>query len=234
MIPKISLPISVIEQPSTKKALKFRPFIVKEEKILLLAKESKKLQDIVLAMKQIIQNCCQEKDFDVDNIPLFDLEFIFLRLRAISVNNIEKFTAKDKDDGIEYQHTIDLNAVEVQFPDPPIPNKINVTKDLTIVMKYPTVDLFNDETFSENLDKNGIYELVLNCVDKVFEKDTLCKMSKEETAEFLDNLDPKSHEKLKDFLLNIPRLDYTVEYINSLQTHKRWRFSSVKDFFFFL
>jgi len=233
MIPKILLATAYIEQPSTKKNLKFRPFLVKEEKVLLMAKESGVFQDIMIVIKDIVQACCLESNFNVNDITLFDLEYFFIKLRAISISNIERFSSVDNDDNITYYHIINFNEVEVDFPEK-VSNKIEVTKDLTLVLKYPTVSIFDEKDLETIFKKEGIHYLILHCIDKVFEHDSLIRLTQEEKAEFLGNLDVKTYNKLKDFLQSTPKIDHKVYWTNSLGIKKFWQFSSIKDFFLFL
>ena len=234
MLPKITYPISVFEQPSTKKKLKFRPFLVKEEKVLLMAKQSESFQEIMQAVKSILQDCCQEKDFDVNQIPIFDLEILFLRLRAVSVNNVEKISIQDDEDQQKYNLIIDLNNVNLIYPEEVPSNKIQVGKDITIVMKYPTSDIFEEEDIEKKFNKEGVYELVLTCIDKIFDKDTLLKFTLEEKKEFLENLDIKTFNKMRDFLLSIPKLELRIEYKNKFCNTRTILFNSLRDFFIFL
>jgi hypothetical protein len=114
-LPTIDHPIFSINVPSLKKEYKFRPFLVKEEKILLMAKESKSETDIFVAIKQIVQNCCLDKKLVVDKLSIFDLEYIFLKLRSISIDNIVKITFKDFEDSKIYDFEVDIEEIKVVF-----------------------------------------------------------------------------------------------------------------------
>jgi hypothetical protein len=116
-LPKIEHPIHKIKIPSTKKEVGFRPFLVKEEKLLLMAKESETPSDILSTIKQIINNCCLDPKFDINKLAIFDLEYIFLRLRAISVDNNVKVTYRDNEDQKLYDFDIPLNKVEIKYPE---------------------------------------------------------------------------------------------------------------------
>src|SRR5574337_1439549 len=162
MFPKIATPTHLIKQESTGKELKFRPYLVKEEKILLMAKESKQVKDIFLAIKNVLGACCLEKKFDVDNLPLFDLEIMFLRLRAISVNNVETIIITDDEDGKEYLARINFDEVKIKFPEEKVSNIIKIGNDLAIQMKYPSASIYED-TNAEILNKltNGqVFDLI--------------------------------------------------------------------------
>jgi hypothetical protein len=234
MIPTITHPTSFIVQPSTKKELKFRPFLVKEEKILLMAKESGSFRDIMYAIKEVVGKCCLEPTFDVNKIPIFDLEILYLHLRAISVNNIEKFKTKDNDDNLEYDFLINLYEIKLKYPEKEVSNVIKINKDISVVMKYPSVDLYNENELEAKIKENGVIYILVDCIEKVFEKDVLIMMTDEEKVEFLNSLDIKSYNKMKEFITSIPVLEYTIYWTNSLGKKKFFIFNSLKDFFFFL
>ena len=235
MIPQINYAVAVLEQPSTKKKLRFRPYVVKEERILLMAKENNSFLEVLRAVKQILQNCCLERDFNASKITLFDLEYLFLKLRAVSVNNVVRFSSLDKEDNKNYKHAINLDDVKVLFPENMPSSKIEISKDLVIMMKYPTVDFIEDkELTTENLEEMGIDSLLVNCMDKVFEKDRVLKLTESEKKELLDNLSIKSFDEMKEFLFAVPKIEYRVYWKNSLDKNKFWLFSSLKDFFLFL
>ena len=126
-LPKIDYPLYTITVPSLKKSYKFRPFLVKEEKLLLMAKESKEMSDIFTAIKQVVNNCAIDERFDVDKLTIFDLEYIFIKLRAMSVDNIVKVSYKDFQDEKVYDFEIDLNNIEMEMPKN-IKNKITLNE----------------------------------------------------------------------------------------------------------
>ena len=180
-LPKFNAPMYTIIQPSTQKEIRYRPFLVKEEKILLMAKESGQDTDQYNAVKQIVNNCVMEEGFDVDAVPIYDLEYLFIKIRAISVSNIVKFQVEDSDDGILYDLEVDLDDVEVQMPENHS-NKVMINDDVGIIMKPPTPQL------SETL--NGItsvtdvvYETVKSCIDYIFDAEDTYLWSAEPEAE---------------------------------------------------
>src|SRR5208283_731573 len=236
MKPTNIYPIYEIEQPSTKKILRFRPYVVKEEKILLMAKESKQINDIFNALVQIAKVCNEELNLNVDTLPIFDLEYIFAKLRAFSVTNVETAYVIDKEDGKEHPIIIDFNEIKVKFPDPPIDKVIKTSNDVTILMKYPSASIYKDtnENILKKLKSKDMFDLVLSCIDSIYKKDILLKKNKEELIEFLDNLQIPTYRKMKDFLLNMPKIEYRIEYKNSLGNNRYVQFDSIMDFFFFL
>lgn len=231
-LPKINYPTYNIIVPSTKKSCKFRPFLVKEEKLLLMAKESNNPTDILSTVKQLIDNCCLEKEFNTDKLAIFDIEYIFLKLRAFSVNNLVKVSYRDEEDNDFHEFDIDLDKVEVVFP-PNIENNIKITKDSGILMKYPPATIYDDKEFI-NLEKDFLFELIIRCIDKVYQRDNIFESKdykKEELSDFLENLDLKVFEQIQNFLLNVPKMNYELNYKNKLGNDRKIVLSSLNDFF---
>ena len=233
-LPKISYPTYTIKVPSTKKNVKFRPFLVKEEKLLLMAKESENNSDILLSIKQIVNNCCLDENFDNEKMTIFDLEYIFIKLRAFSVDNIVKVSYKDEEDGQNYEFEVDLNAVEVEFPEKN-ENNIKISDTFGILMKYPSASLYEDKDFL-NLDKDYLFELIVRCIDKIYEGDDVFEAKNytmKDLGDFLENLDSKTFVSVQNFLMNSPKLLHVMKYKNSLGNEKEIRLSSLNDFFTF-
>lgn len=233
-LPKISYPTYTIKVPSTKKNVKFRPFLVKEEKLLLMAKESENNSDILLSIKQIVNNCCLDENFDNEKMTIFDLEYIFIKLRAFSVDNIVKVSYKDEEDGQNYEFEVDLNAVEVEFPEKN-ENNIKISDTFGILMKYPSASLYEDKDFL-NLDKDYLFELIVRCIDKIYEGDNVFEAKNytmKDLGDFLENLDSKTFVSVQEFLMNSPKLLHVMKYKNSLGNEKEIRLSSLNDFFTF-
>ena len=233
-LPKISYPTYTIKVPSTKKNVKFRPFLVKEEKLLLMAKESENNADILQSIKQIVNNCCLDENFDNEKLTIFDLEYIFIKLRAFSVDNIVKVSYKDEEDGQNYDFEVDLNAVEVEFPEKN-ENNIKITDTFGILMKYPSASLYEDKDFL-NLEKDYLFELIIRCIDKIYEGDNVFEAKNytmKDLGDFLENLDSKTFVSVQEFLMNSPKLLHVMKYKNSLGNEKEIRLSSLNDFFTF-
>jgi hypothetical protein len=231
-LPKIDYPILNIKIPSLKKDVMFRPFLVKEEKLLFMAKESNNNSDIFVSIKQIVQNCCLDKNFDVDKIAIFDLEYVFLRLRAFSVDSIVKISYKDAEDDIVYDFEVNLEKIEVDFPKK-VDNIVKINENVGLIMKHPSASLYSDESFLK-LEKDQLFELILRCVDKVYEGDEVIDaktVKKEELTEFIENLNVKVFEKVNEFLMKTPRIKYEIKYKNSLGNDKTIELNSLNDFF---
>jgi hypothetical protein len=231
-LPKIDYPIYTIEVPSTKTSFRFRPFLVKEEKLLLMAKESENSTDILSSIKQIITNCSIDDKFDIDKYAIFDLEYIFLKLRSFSVDNIVKVGYKDFEDEKIYDFQIDLNEVNVTFPEK-IDNNIKITDNSGIVMRFPPATLYSDKEFL-SIEKDYMFELIIKCIDKIYYEDEVYEAKnykKEEINEFLENLNMKVFESIQKFLLNVPKIEYKIKYKNSLGNDREIILSSLNDFF---
>lgn len=231
-LPKIDYPVYKIKIPSLKKDSQFRPFLVKEEKLLLMAKESENGADILAAIKQIINNCSIDSKFDVNKLAIFDLEYVFLKLRSISVDNIVKVSYKDNEDEKIYDFDIDLNKVEVIFPEK-IDNNIKITNKSGIIMKYPSADLYDDQEFL-TLEKDYLFELIIRCIESIYYEDQVYSSKdykKEDLNEFLESLDIKTFEKVQKFLLSAPKLEHKIKYKNSLEHDREIVLSSLNDFF---
>lgn len=210
----------------------FRPFLVKEEKLLFMAKESNNDADIFIAIKQIVNNCCLDKKFDVDSLALFDLEYLFIKLRSFSVDSIAKISVKDREDDKVYEFDVDLESVEVSFPEK-VDNVIKINEDSGIIMRYPPASLYSDQEFL-SLQKDQLFELIIRCIDKVYDGEEVYEskeFKKEELTEFIENLNVKIFEKVYNFLSSTPKLKHTIEYKNSLGNDRKVEMNSLNDFF---
>jgi hypothetical protein len=231
-LPKIDYPMYRIEIPSMKKEFQFRPFLVKEEKLLLMSKESENTADILAAIKQIINNCSLDKTLDVNKLALFDLEYIFLKLRSLSVDNVIKVTYKDNEDQKKYDFDINLDDVKMVYPEN-VDNNIKLSGKSGIIMKYPTAALYDDKDFL-SLEKDYMFELIVRCIDSIYYEDEVyqCKdYKKQELNDFIENLNIKAFEQIQKFLLNVPKMEYVITYENSLGNERKIVLNSLNDFF---
>jgi len=236
-LPKISHPLFDIVIPSTKKKIKLRPMLVKEEKILLMAKVANTNAEIYQAIKQVVNNCIAQTDVDINKFTLFDLEYIFLKLRAISISNKVQVTYKDTEDNKDYPFDIDLDKLEVKFPEE-FSLKLPLGPNKGFTMKYPLADLYNSEVFNnpESNSETIIEELIINCIDSYFEDESVYKFSdnkKEDIKEFIDNLNIETYNKIKEFITKLPKLFYEIKYKNSLGHDKTIEMNTLSDFFTF-
>lgn len=231
-LPKIDYPVHKIKVPSLKKDFQFRPFLVKEEKLLLMAKESENSADILSSIKQVVNNCSVDPKLDVNKLALFDLEYIFLKLRSVSVDNIVKIAYRDSEDKKVYDFEINLEEVKIKYPDK-MDNKIKITPQSGIIMKYPSAALYDDKEFL-TLEKDYMFELIIRCIESIYFEDQIYESKdykKEELNEFLENLNIKVFEQVQNFLLNVPRMEYKIIYQNELGNDREIVLSSLNDFF---
>jgi hypothetical protein len=217
-LPKIEVPTYELTLPSTDLKVKFRPFLVKEEKILFIALESNNNTNIVNAIKDIVSSCTFNSIL-ISNLPVFDLEYIFLNIRAKSVGEVAKFKVLCPDDKKTYVDAeIDLTKVEVQVDDKHT-NKIIIDKDknLGMVLRYPTI---NDVELGENvstLKVESVFKILINCIDHIFEGDKIYPtkdISKQELQEFLESLPQDNFNDIRDFFDTMPKLKHKIEVLN--------------------
>ena len=231
-LPKLMHPTFELTIPSTKQKVKFRPFLVKEEKLLLMAKQSGEQADIVNVLKQVINNCDVESIVPVDQLASFDIEYIFLKLRAKSVNNIIDLAYTDFEDEETYKFTLDAEEVEISF-DPEHTNIVKLSENSGIVMKYPSMDLMSKVI--ENNDVGGwLFFMIKGCMDQYFDGDKIVmfKDSKpEEVDDFVDNLPTSVIKQFETFFDTMPRLYHKLEYTNKKGTERVIELRTLEDFF---
>jgi hypothetical protein len=215
-LPKIDQPLFDIIIPSTKKKVRYRPFTVKEEKILLIAQESKDQNQILLAIKQIITNCVEK--VDVDKLAIFDLEYLILNIRAKSVNNEIDFGFMDPDSEERIDVSIDVNDIEVQF-DPDHESKIELNEQYYIMMRYPTLKEVTDLSESEDgaNETEKMFNTMISCIDTLVDQTTdevykLEEFTSEEVTDFVDGFTSTVVEKLQKFFTTMPKLSHSINY----------------------
>ena len=213
-LPVINTPTYELTIPSTKDKLVYRPFLVKEEKILLMAMEEDKESQLNRALKQVVNNCTFQK-VKVDKLPLFDLEYIFLRIRAKSVGEVAKLNLLCEDDGETYVPVeIDLESIEVEFQEGHS-TKIEITDDIGIVMSYPTFEYLDFNI--EGTDVNKLFDIIGSSIHQIFEGETVYErtdFNKKELKTFLESLTSEQFQKVQNFFETMPRLRHTVEIEN--------------------
>ena len=230
-LPKIEQPLFDMIIPSTGKKIVFRPFLVKEEKILLIAQQGGNDTDIIRAIKQILNNCIQD-DIDIDSLAIFDLEYMFLKLRSKSVNNVVRLSYRDTEDEQVYDFELDLDTIEIDMPEN-INSKIDITEDVGMTMKYPSASITDRmKDFENEVDLMTFF--IVNCIDTIYDEENVyvaSEFSEKEISEFLDGLDVKTFEKIREFFENVPRLQHIITYNNALGNIRTIELSSLKDFF---
>lgn len=231
-LPKLKHPIFELTVPSTQKSYRFRPFLVAEEKILLMAQQSGDLKEIILALKQVIGNCCQDLSFDSDALATFDIEYLFLKLRSRSVSNTAKVYLTDREDNKEYSFDIDLEKVEMKT-NPEHSAKIALTDEISVVLKYPTTQMI-DAIAAMQVETKAFFEVMKYCIDFVVENDKISKFSdapEEERDEFVQSIDISGFTKITKFFETMPKMHYEIEYKNSLGNDRRAVLRNLNDFF---
>lgn len=235
-LPVVAHPTFKITIPSTKKTVSFRPYTVREEKILLMVREADSIPDVVDGLKQIISNCCQE-DIDVNKLALFDIEYIFIKLRAKSVGEILQLQIKEDDKPIKFE--VNLDEVELKF-NPEHTKKIVLVEQYGVTMRYPTFDVMIklDKFIKENKDpkmvNEFIFDVIVDCIENVFDNDKVyTDFSREELDNFVLSLPVEGSNKLRSFFDTMPVLEHTVTLKNKEGETKEITLRGLKDFFIF-
>lgn len=231
-LPKISHPIFELTLPSSKKVIKYRPFLVKEEKILLMAMQGEEPEEIINSIQQVINNCIISEDVKIEDLATFDLEYLFVKIRAKSVNNVIKLTYRDLEDDKKYDVEVNLDEVEVKF-DPEHTNKIEVNKEQGFYLKYPKIDV-SEKLKQASGETEIFFEVLKYCIEKIYDGDNVylsSEASPEELDEFIQSLDVKSFKKIQNFFATMPKIYYEVKYTNSLGKEKVIPLSTLNDFF---
>ena len=234
-LPKLNTPTYELEVPSTDDKIKYRPFLVKEEKILLMAMESGKNEDIVQAVKDIVLTCTFDK-LDVSNLPMFDVEYIFLNIRAKSVGEISKLKLLAPDDKKTYVDTeINLTEVKVQVDDNHT-NKIELENDMGIIMTYPTIDSFM-ETGIQTVTASNMLDIISSCILQIYEKKgekvyNSKDQTKKELTEFIESMNTKQFKQVQVFFDTMPKLKHTIKITNpKTKKTSEITLSGLNDFF---
>ena len=216
-LPKLNTPTYELEVPSTDEKIKYRPFLVKEEKILLMAMESKDNAQIINAVKDIVSSCTFEK-LNVATMPMFDMEYIFLNIRAKSVGEVSKLKILCPDDKKTYASVeLDLTKVEVQVGDDHT-NKIELTDDMGMIMTYPTIDSFL-ESGIDTINANNMLDVIGSCVLQIYEQKgekvyQAKDQTKKELTEFIESMNSGQFRKLQSFFDTMPKLKHTIKVKN--------------------
>lgn len=230
-LPKIDLPIMELTLPSTGEKIKYRPFTVKEEKILLMAQESDDSVQEILAAKQIVNNCLI--DHDVTVMPMFDLEYVLLMLRSASVDNKIVFQIKDPDTEETVPLEIDINKMEVHRTDGHT-NEIQINEDYILFLKYPTIEEFVKLSAMEANDPMADYMMLCSCLDKLASVDEVYEFadySEEDIDTFMESLSSDVIKSIQTFFETMPRLKTEVRYTNNDGVEKTFNIEGMRTFF---
>ena len=218
-LPKIATPTYELELPSTGESINYRPFLVKEEKLLVLALETEDTKQITTAIKNVLKNCVLTKGIKVDQLPTFDIEFLFLNIRGKSVGEeIEVNIICPDDEETQVPVTIDLDDIKVQKNDKHT-NQIKLDKDLMMELKYPSLEQFIKNNFDFN-DANAMdqsFELIATCIDKIFTADEVwatADCTKKEVKDFLEQMNSAQFKLIEEFFTTMPKLSHTIKVKN--------------------
>ena len=216
-LPTITTPTHELTLPSTGKTVKYRPFLVKEEKILILALESGNLQDITRAIKDVLKNCILTRGIKVDKLPTFDIEYLFLHIRSKSVGESVDIIITCPDDKVtEVRTKIYIDEIEVK-KDPDHTTDIKIDDTYTLRMKYPSLDQFVSENFDFKGDTDDSFALVASCIDMVYSEDEAWSASdctKKELITFIEQFNSTQFREIEKFFDTMPKLAHTVEVEN--------------------
>jgi len=216
-LPKLGYPTFELDLPSTGKSVKYRPFLVKEEKVLLLALESEDEKQVTSAVKDLIKNCVLSR-IKVESLPSFDLEYLFLKIRAASIGEVINLTVTCLDDNeTQVEATIDINEVEVFKPEGH-DRKIMFDDELGIIMNYPSMQEFIDREFlKKDMQTDEVYAFIAKSIDQIFQGEDVydsTTTTPKEFREFVDSLTTKQFEKIQQFYATSPKLSHTFTVTN--------------------
>jgi len=207
-LPKLNTPVYEAILPSTDKVIKFRPFLVKEEKVLLTAMEDGSQSSLMNAIKTILKNCVQGK-IDVDRLPLFDIEYLFLKLRSKSIGEVSEIGLKCTDTECGGINQISINMDEIGVNKPEGHNrKIMISDDVGVMMSYPVIK-------TAGITEEDGLEIVKDCIEMVFTEEETHErdsFTKKELDEFIESMDTKQFGKIKEFFDTMPKLQHTINY----------------------
>ena len=218
-LPKISTPTYELELPSTGQEIKYRPFLVREEKLLVLALESEDVKQITNAIKNVIKNCIETKGIKVESLPTFDIEYLFLNIRGKSVGEeIEVNIICPDDEDTTVPVTIDIDSIKVQKSDDHT-NHIKIDDSIMIEMRYPSLDQFikSNFDFTTNNAMDQSFDLIASCVDKIYTEEEVwssADVTKKEIIEFLDQMNSSQFKKIENFFDTMPKLSHKVNVVN--------------------
>jgi len=222
--------------PSQQKKVSFRPFLVKEEKILLMAMESGNAGEMLNAVKEIVKNCTFG-EIVAEDYPMFDIEYVFLQIRAKSVGEVAKIKVLCPDDKQTYVDTeIDLSKVEVYVDDDHNNTVVlDESRKLGIVLKYPSLKDVNENMMTGNIKLDQMYDMITNAIETIYEGEKVYQAkdsTKEELREFVDNLTADQMKNLNKFYTTMPRLEHKIEVVNpKTQVKSEVVLKGLADFF---
>ena len=218
-LPKIATPTYELVLPSTDQTIQYRPFLVKEEKLLVLALESEDNKQITTAIKSVLKNCVQTKGIKVEQLPTFDIEYLFLNIRGKSVGeDIELNLICPDDEETTVPVTINIDDIKIQ-KDKSHNKQVKLDDNLMMELKYPSLDQFikNNFDFGENPGIDQSFELIATCIDKIYNEEEVWATSdctKKEIVDFLEQMNSKQFKEIEKFFTTMPKLSHEVDITN--------------------
>ena len=218
-LPKIATPTYELELPSTGETIKYRPFLVKEEKLLVLALESEDTKQITTAIKAVLKSCIQTKGIKVEALPTFDIEYLFLHIRGKSVGEeLEVNVICPDDEETQVKVKINLDSIEIEKNEDHN-NQIKLDDNLMMEMKYPSLDEFikNNFDFKETNQMDQSFALIGSCIDKIYNEEEVwatADCTKKEVNEFLEGMNSSQFKEIEAFFTTMPKLSHTIKIKN--------------------
>ena len=216
-LPTIVTPSYELNLPSNGKKIKYRPFLVKEEKILILAIESNSMKDISRAIKDVLKNCILTKGVKIDELPTFDIEYLFLNIRSRSIGESIDLVVTCPDDGeTKVNSQIYIDEIEIKKDKNHTPD-IKLDDTYTMRLKYPSLDQFIDENFNFDEGKDNSFDIISSCIDMVFSEDEAWEAkdcTKKELLEFVERLNSIQFKEVEKFFDTMPKLSHEIEVEN--------------------
>ena len=220
-LPTVATPTYELKLPSSNKKIKYRPFLVKEEKVLIIALESKSQTEITNAVKDVLKQCILTKDVNIDALPTFDIEYIFLNIRAKSIGEAIKVRVKCPDDGeTEVPVTVYVDEIKVVKSKE---HKTDIVLDdnMTLRMKYPSINQFIETNFDTDEDPkesvNKTFKIISECIDQIYTQEDAWDAkdyTSKERVEFVEQLNSKQYKEVEKFFATMPKLSHKIEVTN--------------------
>ena len=218
-LPTIVTPSYELELPSTGKKIKYRPFLVKEEKLLVLALETEDTKDISNAIKTVLKNCIQTRGVKVENLPTFDIEYLFLNIRGKSVGEeVEVNLIAPDDEVTQVPVTIHIDDIKIQ-KSKEHNSKVKLDDTLVMEMKYPSLDQFikSNFDFTEEVSMDQSFDLIASCIDKIYNEEEVwstADCTKKEVKDFLEQMNSMQFKEIEKFFETMPKLSHSVTFTN--------------------
>ena len=248
-LPKITHPVFKINIPSTKQTLSFRPYTVKEEKLLLFVKTEENISEVVDVLKQVINNCLVD-DVDIDKLPIFDIEYLFLNIRARSIGEkvetafiCRNVVGKEPDEnGIEVDvecknvMQVGINVLDIKPPNDDVPTKVYVTDKIGLELKFPTLRSFKSvDLMLQNPSNNAVFDMIYDCTEYVFDENGMYYVNespKEEFVMFLESLTQEQFDRITTFFEKLPKIEYDIDTkCSKCEFEHKLHLEGLNDFF---